>query len=541
MAAPMVTFSLKRLCRRFCVLRQHHQLSGAQKQCRNYATKTNILTLHERGIFVDIFPEASIELPKLLQSGPQCVYCGFDPTADSLHIGNLLAIIGLLHCQRAGHNTIALIGGATARIGDPSGRSKEREELDLDQLQTNIRGIESTLQRVCKNHQQDIWRSPKELPPLRIENNSSWYRQQSVVEFMSTVGRHFRMGTMLGRTSVQTRLKSAEGMSLTEFTYQMFQAYDFLHLHREYRCLIQLGGSDQMGNMMSGHDLVRKVTGKEVYAITVPLVTTTSGEKLGKTAGNAVWLSRDKTSPFELYQFFIRQPDSIMESYLKLFTFLSMTEIADIMRKHSNHPENRLAQKKLAEQVTILVHGVSGLDFALCCRPCIYDCTVNIMTILSPRTVSGLEFALRCTQALYDCTVNIMTILSPLTVSGLESALRLSGLESALRCTQALYEGGLDVLQRLTEEEMKLLFSEAPTTEMVLEPGLSLLDVLVKAKALPGEVTGWHIIADGGVWINNVRQTDPRHVVVPSLHILDNNISIVRIEQKLLCLPNLQL
>ncbi|XP_019613508.1 PREDICTED: tyrosine--tRNA ligase, mitochondrial-like [Branchiostoma belcheri] len=466
MAAPMVTFSLKRLYRSFCVLRPH-LFGGSKKRtlCRNYATKANILTLHERGVFVDIFPEASIELPKLLQSGPQCVYCGFDPTADSLHIGNLLAIIGLLHCQRAGHNTIALIGGATARIGDPSGRSKEREALDIDQLQTNIKGIETTLRQVCKNHEQDIWKSPKELPPLRIENNSSWYRQQNVVDFMSTVGRHLRMGTMLGRTSVQTRLKSAEGMSLKEFTYQMFQAYDFLHLHREYSCLIQLGGSDQMGNMMTGHDLVRKVTGKEVYAITVPLVTTTSGQKLGKTAGNAVWLSRDKTSPFELYQFFVRQPDSIMENYLKLFTFLSTAEIADIMRKHSNHPENRLAQKKLAEQVTILVHGVSGL-------------------------------------------------------------------ESALRCTKALYEGGLDVLQRLTEEEMKLLFSEAPTTEMVLEPGLSLLDVLVKAKALQGEVTGWHIITDGGVWINNVRQTDPRHVVVPSLHILDNNISIVRIGKK---------
>ncbi|XP_022093643.1 tyrosine--tRNA ligase, mitochondrial-like [Acanthaster planci] len=338
--------------------------SGPHLLRRWYSSKRNVLTLSERGVFHDIFPEAS-DLPKLLTSEPQCIYCGFDPTADSLHIGNLLAIIALLHCQRAGHNPIALIGGATALIGDPSGKTKERAPLQSAVVQSNAASIKSSLERIFTNHERFLWQEDRPLPQIRIMDNHSWYKDLNVIKFLSSVGRQLRMGKLLSRQSVQSRLSSSHGMSFAEFSYQLFQAYDFLHLHREYGCLIQLGGTDQLGNLMTGHDLVQRVTGKNVYGIAIPLVTSSSGDKLGKTAGNAVWINEDKTSPFDLYQYFLRLPDADIERYLKLFTFLPLNEIADIIRLHKKAPKNRKAQKKLAEQVLLLVHGEAGLNRAL--------------------------------------------------------------------------------------------------------------------------------------------------------------------------------
>ncbi|XP_076863162.1 tyrosine--tRNA ligase, mitochondrial [Brachyhypopomus gauderio] len=345
-------------------------------------SRTGLLSrLHERGILKDSFPEhaCQVELPQLLQAGPQSVYCGFDPTADSLHAGNLLALIGLLHFRAAGHNVIALVGGATAQIGDPSGKTRERERMWPADVEGNTRTILDGLHRIFTNHELYFCSDPRKLGTVCVVNNASWYKDWTVVEFLSDVGRHFRMGTLLGRHSVQSRLKSPDGMSVTEFSYQLFQAYDFYYLHQIHGCKIQLGGTDQLGNIMSGHDFIHKKTGDEVYGLTIPLVTTAVGDKLGKTAGNALWLNRDKTSPFEFYQYFLRLPDSTVESYLKLFTFLPLSEVEKVMEQQRQDPGNRSAHKRLAAEVTKLVHGKEGLDSARRCTSALYHSSTEAL------------------------------------------------------------------------------------------------------------------------------------------------------------------
>lgn len=219
-----------------------------------------LYSLNQRGILKESFPQdaAQDRLPMLLQSAAQTVYCGFDPTADSLHVGNLLALVGLLHFRNAGHHVLAVLGGATAQIGDPSGKTCERERLSAEAAEVNTRSIRESIQRIVANHELYFRDGSSTLGTVTVLNNLSWYKDWGVVDFLSDAGRHFRMGTMLSRHSVQSRLKSADGMSLTEFTYQMFQAYDFYHLHQVYGCTIQLGGSDQLGNLMSGHDFIHK-------------------------------------------------------------------------------------------------------------------------------------------------------------------------------------------------------------------------------------------------------------------------------------------
>lgn len=246
-----------------CILPRRTSISLAlrSKFHRSSASLSGLLfSLNKRGIVKESFPEdaAQDQLPRLLQSGDQTVYCGFDPTADSLHVGNLLALIGLLHFRNAGHNVLALLGGATAQIGDPSGKTSERERLSADTVEANTGSIRESIQRVFTNHEMYFHDSSSKLGTVTVLNNLSWYKDRSVVSFLAEAGRHFRMGTMLSRHSVQTRLKSAAGMSLTEFTYQMFQAYDFYHLNQVYGCRIQLGGTDQLGNLMSGHELIHK-------------------------------------------------------------------------------------------------------------------------------------------------------------------------------------------------------------------------------------------------------------------------------------------
>ncbi|XP_054633762.1 tyrosine--tRNA ligase, mitochondrial [Dunckerocampus dactyliophorus] len=341
--------------------------------------------LNKRGILKDSFPEdaAYDRLPALLQSGAQTVYCGFDPTADSLHVGNLLALIGLLHFRNAGHHVVAVLGGATAQIGDPSGKATERPRLSPDVVKANTHSIRESIHRIFTNHELNFHDGSKTLGTVTVLDNLSWYKDWSVVQFLSDAGRHFRMGTMLSRHSVQSRLRSGDGMSLTEFTYQVFQAYDFYHVNQIYGCKIQLGGTDQLGNLMSGHDFIHKMSGEEVYGLTIPLVTSSVGDKLGKTAGNAVWLNRDKTSPFELYQFFLRQPDASVEWYLKLFTFLPLAEVASLMEQQREDPAKRLAHKRLAAEVTKLVHGKEGLESAKRCTNTLYHSSVQALEEMS--------------------------------------------------------------------------------------------------------------------------------------------------------------
>ncbi|XP_073939213.1 tyrosine--tRNA ligase, mitochondrial isoform X2 [Castor canadensis] len=424
-----------------------------------------------RGLFKDFFPErgTKVELPELFDRGsagytPQTIYCGFDPTEDSLHVGHLLALQGLFHFQRAGHNVIALVGGATARLGDPSGRTKEREALDAGRVRANARALHRGLESLAANHQQ-LFADGRAWGSFTVLDNSAWYQQQHLVDFLAAVGGHFRMGTLLSRLSVQTRLKSAEGMSLAEFFYQVLQAYDFYHLFQHYRCRVQLGGSDQLGNIMSGYEFIHKLTGEDVFGITVPLITSTTGAKLGKSAGNAVWLNRDRTSPFELYQFFVRQQDDSVERYLKLFTFLPLPEIDHIMQLHSKEPEKRGPQKRLAAEVTKLVHGREGLD-------------------------------------------------------------------SAKRCTQALYHSSIDALEVMSDQELKELFKEAAFSELVLDPGTSVLDTCRKANAIPDGPRGYRMITEGGVSINHRPVTNPESVLVVGQHILKNGLSLLKIGKR---------
>ena len=266
--------------------------------------------------------------------------------------------MNLLHWQRAGHQVIALIGGATGLIGDPSHRKSERLEMEAFLVEENLNLIKRDIETIFENHEKYFWSDPSsKLKPIKIVNNRDWYTDVNVIDFIRRVGKHFRLGTMLGRTSVQSRLNSDSGMSFTEFTYQIFQAYDWLHLLKTYDCRFQIGGSDQMGNIVAGHDLISRTTKKSVYGLTLPLITAEGGKKFGKSVGNAVWLSPTRSSSFLLYQYFIRSTDADVEKLLNLFTFLSVPEITEIVEAHKKDPGKREAQKILAEEVTVLVHG----------------------------------------------------------------------------------------------------------------------------------------------------------------------------------------
>jgi tyrosyl-tRNA synthetase len=284
------------------------------------------------------------------------VYAGFDPSAPSLQVGNLATIMGLAHFQRCGHRVVALVGGATGRIGDPSGKSTEREMLDAEEVAKNVEGIRENLSRFLDfDHP---------AAPASIVNNDDWLGQFSFIGFLNDVGRHFRMGAMLGKDSVRARLEAEGGMSFTEFSYQLLQAYDFLHLYDARGCTVQAGGADQWGNITAGVDLVRKRRGAEVYGLTFPLVCDSAGRKFGKSEGNAVYLDSRLTSCYAFYQFFLRVADAEAGKLLKVFSFLPLSEIAELEEATRKAPESRAAQTRLAEEVTRLTHGEDGLRLA---------------------------------------------------------------------------------------------------------------------------------------------------------------------------------
>ncbi len=311
--------------------------------------KTVLDILKERGLFED---QTSPDVDKAVES-PITIYAGFDPSSDSLQAGNFVTIMAMAHFQRCGHKVVALVGGATGMIGDPSGKSAERSLLTKEEIERNQEGIRENLSRFLDFEHPTA--------PARIVNNHDWLSQFSFIDFLRDVGKHFRMGTMLGKESVRARLNSETGMSFTEFSYQLLQAYDFLHLLDAYGCVLQLGGSDQWGNITAGTDLIRKVRGKECYGLTIPLVCDSSGQKFGKSEGNAVYLDHRKTSYYDFYQFFIRTMDEDVVRFLKVFTFLSLEEIAELEARMKEAPEKREAQRRLAEEVTRTVHGEEGL------------------------------------------------------------------------------------------------------------------------------------------------------------------------------------
>jgi tyrosyl-tRNA synthetase len=317
-----------------------------------------IAELRWRGLVHDIMPGTEEQLLKEMTT----TYIGFDPTSDSLHIGSLVPIILLVHLGNFGHKPIALVGGATGMIGDPSGKSDERNLLDEATLNHNVDGIKKVLSRFL-----DFNSNEKNAAVL--VNNYDWMKDFSFINFARDVGKRITVNYMMAKDSVKKRLTGdGEGMSFTEFTYQLIQGYDFYHLHQQYNCLLQMGGSDQWGNITTGTELVRRMNVGEdakAYAMTCPLITKADGSKFGKSEGGNVWLTADKTSVYKFYQFWLNTTDIDAEKYIKIFTFLDQTTILSLIEEHKVVPHLRVLQRKLAEELTVFVHSKEELEKAI--------------------------------------------------------------------------------------------------------------------------------------------------------------------------------
>ncbi|HTB80456.1 MAG TPA: tyrosine--tRNA ligase [Opitutaceae bacterium] len=331
--------------------------------------------LRWRGLVADCTDEA--ELTRRLAAGPLTLYCGFDPTSDSLHVGNLVPLLALRRFQEAGHHPIALAGGATGMIGDPSGKSAERNLQTPEQVAHNLHSIKGQLHRLLdfKTRQN----------PARSVDNASWTAPLTYLEFLRDVGKHFTVNWMVAKESVRARMEDREnGISYTEFSYMLLQAYDFYHLHQALGCELQIGATDQWGNITAGTELIRRKTGKPAHGLVMPLLTKADGTKYGKTASGAVWLDPKKTSPYRFYQFFVQADDADVVKLLKTLTFLSREEITALEAGMKNDPGARAAQKALARELTTLVHGEMECFDAIGAS--------NILFGGDPRTVSEATF-----------------------------------------------------------------------------------------------------------------------------------------------------
>ncbi len=309
--------------------------------------------LQWRGLIYDSTPEVK----DLLDSDKVVGYIGFDPTADSLHIGSLVQIMALARLQRFGHQPIALVGGGTGLIGDPSGKTQERQLLSEEKVLENLQGIERQLAAFldleCAGN------------PALVVNNAEWLCSISLVEFLRDIGKCFTANAMLQRESVRRRLESEDGISYTELSYMLLQAYDYLQLHDRYGCVLQMGGSDQWGNILSGIDLVRRLRGGKAHGLVLPLITTASGTKFGKTESGTIWLDARRTSPYRYYQYWLNTEDANVIDYLQFFTWLTRQEIAELQEAVQARPEARDAQHRLAEEVTRMTHGEAALERAV--------------------------------------------------------------------------------------------------------------------------------------------------------------------------------
>jgi tyrosyl-tRNA synthetase len=307
--------------------------------------------LRWRGMVHDIMPGTEEALNKKVSAG----YIGFDPTADSLHVGHLVQIMTLVHFQRAGHKPFALVGGATGMVGDPSGKSKERNLLDSDTLNHNVACVKEQLEKFldfnCGENSAEM------------VNNFDWFKEMSFLDFIRDVGKHISISYMMAKDSVKSRLET--GLSFTEFSYQLVQGYDFYYLNQHKNCIVQLGGSDQWGNIVTGTELIRRKSGGEAYAVTTPLIKKADGTKFGKTESGSVWLDPERTSPYEFYQFWLNASDTDAANYVRIFTLLSKEEIEAIEKAHNEAPHLRQLQKAIAEDITRRVHGEDALQTAI--------------------------------------------------------------------------------------------------------------------------------------------------------------------------------
>ena len=316
--------------------------------------KNLIEELKWRGMVQDIMPGTEDQLNREMTTG----YIGFDPTANSLHIGNLVPIILLIHLQKCGHKPIALVGGATGMVGDPSGKSEERNFLSEDILNHNVACVKAQLQKFLN--------FDASMPnAAEMVNNYDWFKQITFLDFIRDIGKHITVNYMMGKESVRKRLDGESGMSFTEFTYQLVQGYDFYWLHKKKEVMLQMGGSDQWGNIVTGTELIRRKSGGEAFAFTCPLITKADGGKFGKSEKGNIWLDATKTSPYQFYQFWLNAADADALKYIKIFTFLPQEEIDNLIAQHTGNEYQRLLQKKLAEEVTCFVHSRSDYEFAV--------------------------------------------------------------------------------------------------------------------------------------------------------------------------------
>jgi tyrosyl-tRNA synthetase len=310
--------------------------------------------LRWRGMLQDIMPGTEEQLNKEITSG----YIGFDPTSDSLHIGSLVPILLLIHLQRAGHKPVALLGGATGMVGDPSGKSQERNLLNEETLQKNLEGVKKQLSKFLD------FDSGKPTS-AELVNNYDWFKGMNLLEFIRDIGKHITVNYMMSKDSVRKRIESESGISFTEFTYQLIQGYDFYWLYQNKNCKLQMGGSDQWGNITTGSELIRRKTGGEAFAFTCPLITKADGGKFGKTEAGNIWLDAEKTSPYQFYQFWLNAADTDAEKWIRIFTFLGKEEIDNLIKEHQINAAKRILQKKLAEELTVFVHGKEEYEKAI--------------------------------------------------------------------------------------------------------------------------------------------------------------------------------
>lgn len=310
-----------------------------------------IKELQWRGMIHDMMPGTEEALNKEMSAG----YIGFDPTADSLHVGNLVQIMILMHFQRAGHKPFALVGGATGMVGDPSGKSQERNLLDSETLQHNVTCVREQLKKFLDFENGEN--------AAEMVNNYDWFEKISFLDFIRDVGKHISVNYMMAKDSVKSRLET--GMSFTEFSYQLVQGYDFYHLNKHHNCIVQMGGSDQWGNIVTGTELIRRKGGTQAYAVTTPLIKKADGSKFGKSESGNVWLGADKTSPYKFYQFWLNATDEDAKSYIKIFTLKTEAEIEALIAEHEESHDPRFLQKALAADITIRVHSEEALENAI--------------------------------------------------------------------------------------------------------------------------------------------------------------------------------
>ena len=392
----------------------------------------------QRGLLADCTD--SVELPKRLASGPITLYCGFDPTSDSLHVGNLVPLLGLRRFQLFGHHPIAVAGGATGLIGDPSGKTAERQLLTREVLNHNIARMKEQMRAML-----DFDVKPN---PARLVDNASWTVGVSFLDFLRDIGKHFTVNMMVAKESVRARLEDREvGLSYTEFSYMLLQAFDFYHLRKEFGCELQIGGSDQWGNITAGMDLCRKKLGAHVFGMTMPLITNADGSKFGKSEAGAIYLDPAKTSSYRFYQFWIRTDDRDVIRYLKYFTFLPPKDLEVLEADHTAKPEAREAHKALAKTVTDMVHGTTAT-------------------------------------------------------------------QDAMRASEILFGGSLE---GITENTFKDVVGEVPSTEIDKSKldgtGSPLVEVLVQAGLCPSKGQGRKDIEGGGIYVNNVRESNAQRTV----------------------------